>query len=284
MELNENIVFGIDKIKKEVKGNELISDKNKAVKELSKLIVSAVEKRVKGKVGIAFSGGVDSSLLAFICSKLGKKFCLYSVGIQGSKDLEAASEIAMKMKWPVRIKILNINEVENVFREVIRITGKRDVVSVGVGAVTYSALKMMNEEGIKIALTGLGSEEIFAGYERHIKGKDINEECWKGLKEMWERDLVRDTKIGDFFDIGIKCPFLDRDLVKYAMMIDSGLKVSRGITKYVLMETAFSLGLDKKFAFRRKKAAQYGSGFDKVISRLARKNGFKLKRDWLESL
>jgi len=284
MKLNKNIVFEINKIKKEIEGKPLVEDKKKAVKELSKLIVSAVDKRVKGKVGIAFSGGVDSTLLAFVCSKLGRKFCLYSVGMQGSADLEVAPRIAMRMRWPIKIKILNIGELENVFRDVVKITGKRDIVTVGVGAVTYSALKMMKKDGIKVALTGLGSEEIFAGYERHMKGEGIIEECWKGLSDMWERDLVRDTKIGDFFRVGLKCPFLDRDLVKYSMMVDTKLKVFRGVKKHVLMETGLSLGLDKEFAFRKKKAAQYGSSFDKVISKLAKRDGFKFKKEWLDSL
>ena len=44
------------------------------------------------------------------------------------------------------------------------------------------------------------------------------------------------------------------------------------------------LGLKKEFAFRKKKAAQYGSNFDKAILKLAKKNGFKYKKEYLDYL
>ena len=80
----------------------MIKDKELIIPRLSELLINSVKKRTKGKVGIAFSGGVDSTLLAFICSKLNVEFKLYNVGYEGAEDLILRSEgfkkVAEKIK------------------------------------------------------------------------------------------------------------------------------------------------------------------------------------------
>ena len=114
--------------------------------------------------------------------------------------------------------------------------------------------------------------------------KDKHKECWNGLKNLYEKDLSRDFAVSNSLKVNILCPYLDKDLVKYAMQIDSSLKISEQEKKIILRETAVYLGLKKEFAFRKKLAAQYGSGFHKAIDKLSRKNGFKFKKDYLNSL
>ena len=99
---------------------------------------------------------------------------------------------------------------------------------------------------------------------------------------MWDRDLVRDFNLAKELNIQIKTPFLDKDLIEYAMKLPGDWKIVEEKKKVILREIAEDfLG---EFAWRKKKAAQYGSCFDKAISKLARKNGFKLKKDWIDSL
>jgi len=71
-------------------------------------------------------------------------------------------------------------------------------------------------------------------------------------------------------------------LISYAMKLPAEWKIIDGKKKVILREVAEEfLG---EFAWRKKKAAQYGSCFDKAISKLAKKNGFNLKKEWLDSL
>ena len=182
MEINEDLTFELQKLK----SDEIIKDN--AVEKLATLLIDAVDERVDDKVAIAFSGGIDSSLIAFICDKLDKDFTLYTVGFADSKDVLAAQTLADEMDWTLKVRIITIDEVEAIIKKVIEITGKKDIVTVGVGCVTYSVLEMMEED---ILLTGLGSEEIFAGYERH-KGDDVNALCWDGMLNIYERDIKRD--------------------------------------------------------------------------------------------
>ena len=254
---------------KKLQSDEIVSNKEEIILELARLLENAVDINTDKEVGIAFSGGVDSTLIAYLCQKLGKKFTLYSVGFEDSKDMQAAKNTAMKMNWPLKTKIIKLEDCEEIFKEVMRITGKTDPISIGVGAVTYSVLQMMEEDRL---LTGLGSEELFAGYERH-KG-NINEECWKGLLDIYERDLKRDLSLAKDVGKEIKFPFLDKKLIDYAMKIDGNLKVGE-FRKQILRETAIQLGLAKEFAFRKKCAAQYGSKFDFALEKLSKKTGLK---------
>jgi len=248
-----------------LKSNEILTNKEEIIKNLSKLLTQAVEKRKADKVAIAFSGGIDSTLLAFLCEKLKIPFTLYSVGLKNSPDLEYAKKVAEYYNWKLVSKELTEEEVEKIFKKLIKILPRIDVVNLGVGSVTYAVCEIAKED---IIFTGLGSEEIFAGYERH-RG-DINENCWQGLEEMFERDIQRDVIITTQFKKQARAPFLDKELIEYAMKIDGRLKIN-DYKKLILRYTAESLGLKKEFCWRRKKAAQYGSYFDKVLTKLAKK-------------
>src|SRR3989339_1842539 len=188
MEINEDLTFELQKLK----SDEVIKDN--AAEKLATLLIDAVDERVDDKVAIAFSGGIDSSLIAFICDKLDKDFTLYTVGFADSKDVLAAQTLADMMDWSIKVRIIDLEDVEVLVKKVISITGKRDPVSVGVGCVMYCVLEMMQEQ---VLLTGLGSEELFAGYERH-KG-DVQAACWDGLLHIWERDITRDLSLAGYF-------------------------------------------------------------------------------------
>ena len=271
-------------LEKELKNSKLLLDKKEIIPKLASILTNAIDKRAKGKIGIAFSGGVDSTLMAFICKKLKKNIILYNVGLKNSKDTEWAKRIAKHYKWKLKQFIIGEKEAENIIKKVVKILPDPSVTKVGVACPEYVVLREAKKDKIKNVLGGLGSEEIFAGYERHLKAKDKHKECWNGLKNLYERDLSRDMAVSKALNINILCPFLDKELIKYAMQIDSSLKITDQEKKIILRETAVYLGLEKEFAFRKKLAAQYGSGFHKAIDKLARKNGFKLKQDYLNSL
>jgi len=274
----------IVQLEKELKKTRLLSNKKEIIPKLSSLLINSINKRTKKKVGIAFSGGVDSTLMVFICKKLKKKFILYNVGLKGSKDTEWAKRISKHYKWRLKQIIVDEKQAEETIKRVVKILPDPSVVKVGVACPEYIVLKEAKKDKLKNVLGGLGSEEIFAGYERHLLAKDKHKECWIGLKTLYEKDLSRDFAVSKALKVNILCPYLDKDLVRYAMQIDSSLKISEQEKKIILREAAVYLGLKKEFAFRKKLAAQYGSGFHKAMDKLSRKNGFKFKKDYLNSL
>jgi asparagine synthetase B (glutamine-hydrolysing) len=267
----------------------LETNNERARHKVALLLEEAVKKRASGKFGILFSGGVDSTTIAYICKKLGCDFTCYTIGIENSDDIEWAKKIASEYGFSFRYEMLGLDEFEECLKEAIRIIGDADIVKASVGSVLYAAGKMALENGDNVLFGGIGSEEIFAGYHRHEESmkkgfEEVHKECWNGLKGMWKRDLVRDFTIAKKLGLELRAPFLDWDLVKYSMSIHPMLKISKEQKKIILREAAESIGLKKEFAWRKKQAAQYGSNFVNGIEKLAKKNGFKYKKDYLQSL
>lgn len=254
-------------------------------KLLQKRLTEAVAKRIPPtKFGILFSGGVDSSLIAFICKELKADFMCYSVGVGESRDLTEAKKAAKKLKLRLRCKTFTLKEAEAVIRKATAVVGKPDAVNVGIACVSIAAAQLARKDGISTFFTGLGSEEIFAGYRRHELAKEANEECWKGLKDMWSRDFVRDFKVAAAMKISFLAPFLDKELIILAMGIPAECKIGSRGKKLILREAAADMGLPRETAFRKKLAAQYGSGFDRAIEKLAGAKGFHYKREYLASI
>lgn len=252
---------------------------------LKKVFVDAVKKRVpKKKFGILFSGGIDSSLIALVCKQLGCDFVCYAVGIKGSKDLEFAEKCAIDMGFELKKIVLEFNDVERLIKKVVKILGdiERPVVHVGVGVVMMAAFTQGKKDKINDFFSGLGSEEIFAGYERHID-KDINKECFIGLKRMIYGDLLRDFLIASKLKINGLTPFLDKDVISCGLGISGKEKIKKDFKKFVLREVASSLGLIKEIAWRKKKSAQYGSGVDKILKKLAKEKKM-FKGEYLKTL
>jgi len=270
--------------------DNLETNNERAKREIAEAIVSAIRKRIMPKFGILFSGGVDSSLIAFVAKKLNCNFTCYTVGMGGSDDIEWAKKVADAYGFNFKFKVLNLDDLELILKNVIKILGDADIVKVSVGSVLYAAGKLALADGNNALFGGLGSEEIFAGYQRHEESlqknnfEALHRECWSGLRNMWQRDLTRDFAIARHLGLELRTPFLDKELIKAAMQIHPMLKLDKSSKKVILREAAEFIGLKKEFAWRKKQAAQYGSNFVSGIEKLAKRKGFKFKKDYLQSL
>ena len=278
--------------------DELKDSESKMALEVRRLTDEAIKERIEelDSVGICFSGGLDSSYIAAICKKLKANFTCYTVGFQDGlskepEDIMHAQNVAKYLRLDddeFKFKVFNLKEMEPIIKQtssILKDASKHygikvdNVVTIGVGSVEFAAHSISKNE--KVFFSGLGSEELFAGYERH-KLNPTNDECFDGLLKMYQRDLLRDTAIPRALKFSFTTPFLDSELIEYSMKIPIKYKINSDGTKLILRKAAIEyLG---KYSERPKKAAQYGSSFDKAIERLAGLKGFKHKFEYLESL
>jgi asparagine synthase (glutamine-hydrolysing) len=255
-------------------------------KNLEGLLVSAIAKRIPDqKLGLLFSGGIDSSIIALILKKLGVDFECYSAGLEDEllkypEDLAYAKKASKLIGCKLNINTISRKEVPEYLKKIVPLIEDNNVVKVGVAIPFFLASEKAAQYGIKVLFSGLGSEEIFAGYDRHKRALDINKECLQGLKIMYERDLYRDDVVTMANTIELRLPFLDNALIEFALGIPAKYKINKNTTKFILRDLAKDLGLSRDIAERPKKAAQYGSNFDKAITKLA-KSEKKKKSEYL---
>ena len=267
----------------DLKINKQEISKGKCKELIKDTLIKSIKKRAckLNKFGILFSGGIDSSIIALICKKLNLNFTCYCIGLKNSKDLEWAEKTALALNLKLKTVTLELDETEKIIKKVVKILKQTDIVDIGVGSVVYAGINLAKKDSINTLFTGTGSDEMFAGYSRFENIKDINEECWSSLNNLF-KDLKRDFLIAKSQKAKLITPFLDEKVIKSAMQTSSNYKMKNNIRKYILRELAVDLGLPEEFAFRKKLAAQYGSGIDKAILKLAKKNGFKYKKDYLK--
>ncbi len=256
-------------------------------KELQGLLTNAVAKRIPDeRFGILFSGGVDSALIAVVAKALGVPFTLYTAalrekGLKEAEDLFWAKKVAKQLGMRHKTVFLSLGQVRDKLRKVVPLIEDNNVVKAGVGLAFYAACEQARKDGVRIMFSGLGSEELFAGYERHRQSSDVNKECLSGLRKMYERDLYRDDVVTMNNSIELRLPFLDRALLRYALRIPSTHKLQARGDKLIMREVAELLGVPTDVAWRKKRAAQYGSSMDKAIGKLAKKERAASKSQYL---
>lgn len=271
------------------------------IKKAQGLLINAVSKRLPDmKLGLLMSGGVDSAAIALILKKLGVPFSCYITYYSDSdnkkdkkkqdvnnvnNDVVFARKMADYLEVELIEKRLSLRDVEELLPEVVDTIEDTQAVKVSVALTMFASMMEMKKAGIKVVFSGLGSEEIFAGYTRHMLSdiSVLDKESVAGLRRMYERDLYRDDTCSMRNGLELRLPFLDKELVNFAIALDGRLKINRGVNKYILREAIFRMGLPREIAFRKKVSAQYGSRVDRAVDMLSKKKGLP-RSAFLESL
>ena len=255
-------------------------------------LYSAVEKRVEklSDIGLIFSGGVDSTILAVLLISIAEKrkkdngislnIRLYSVGVENSQDIKFSKEIANDLGLPLKTIIIDEDTVKESIKSVLTAIEDDNVMKLGVGMTIYLAAKAMKAYGIKVALSGQGADELFGGYNRYLKHFEENslfdayfaldEEIYHDIANMYHVNLERDDAVSMANGVELRVPFLDKDIISLALDIPGKYKIKNNedlLRKHILRDVAKSIGVPDYIADRPKKAAQYGSGINKILKK-----------------
>ncbi len=268
--LEENINSNIQNLQKQ---SQL--SKGTLKKQLKTLLIKSVEKRVSGlsEVGILFSGGIDSTILSKIADDLGIEITLYSVGHKDSPDLKFAKKTAEAMNLPLKIKLIDVEDVRKYLLPVLNAIEEFNIMKIGVGMPAYIAAEMAHNDNLKVMLSGQGADEIFGGYNRylnlyHEKGEKIQEDLKHDILNLYHVNLQRDDAVTMANSIELRVPYLDPDIINIAMNIPMRYKINKKddtLRKCILREAGAELGVPGEIVKRPKKAAQYGSGIHKML-------------------
>ena len=256
-----------------------------AVSAYQKALLASIKKRTQdfNRIGIIFSGGIDSVIVAWLAKRTVKEVVCYTGGVHGSSDIAFARRIAKRLNLKLRVNELTNDEVEHLIPEIIDTIEDTNAGQIEVAIPVYAAVKLAHEDGINVMLTGQGADELFGGYAWY--SKVVEKEGYQKLREHMTEDLLllhretleREDKITMAHSIEMREPFLDAEVISRSMQMDLKLNVlggDDGFGKHIHRKLAQKVGIPTSIAYRIKEAAQHGSGMHNVIDAIARRHGF----------
>ncbi|MGZ5489693.1 MAG: asparagine synthetase B family protein [Nitrososphaeraceae archaeon] len=259
-----------------------------AVSAYKKALYNSIKKRSQdlSRIGIIFSGGIDSVLVAKITKELVPNVTCYTSGIAGSNDIKFSKVIADELDLNLKINELDIKDIENMLPSILNIIETTNSTQAEVSIPIYGALKLAAKDGLRVVFTGQGADELFAGYPWYVQifakygSKKLKEYMIQDLLLLYKETLEREDKLAMSNSIEMREPFLDSEIVRTATNIDLNLNLADGndiFGKRVHRELAIHVGIPKYIAYREKQAAQHGAGIHGILSKIAEKNGFNNK-------
>ena len=251
-------------------------------------LYNSIKKRSQdlSKIGIIFSGGIDSVLIAKITKELVPNVTCYTSGIDGSDDIRFSKVIAEELDLDLKINELDVGDIERMLPTILNVIETNNSTQVEVSIPIFAALNLAAMDGLRVVFTGQGADELFGGYPWYAK--IVSKYGYSKLKEYMLQDLLllhketleREDKIAMAHSLEMREPFLDSDVVKTATSINMNLNITNNndiFGKRVHRELARQIGIPKYIAYREKQAAQHGAGIHGILTKIAEKNGFNKK-------
>jgi asparagine synthase (glutamine-hydrolysing) len=253
-----------------------------AAQTLLKLLEQSIGSRVWGtkEIAVAFSGGLDSSVVAFLASRLSVNVHLIHVSLENRSETEDAKKAAEELKLPLQVYLFREGDVERVVAKVVELIEEPDPVKASIGVPFYWTAEKAARAGFKVILAGQGADEFFGGYQRYVneylmEGKEkVRKTMFRDVVRLHESNIERDEKICGFHDVELRLPFASYQLAKFAVSLPLELKIVRkagSLRKLVLREVAEKIGLPSFITMKPKRAVQYATGINGALKKLAKK-------------
>lgn len=233
------------------------------IQRVRALLYEAVRKRVQTDlpIGIFLSGGLDSTAILSIAREFHPNITALIVGKKGSQDPTYAEKYCRKFNIPYKfLEPPSENELERKIQEIIYITETFEPNVVRQSAISYYISKLGRE--FRIILCGEGADEIFAGYPEFegVARNEINPLSLEFLKDLHRTQLQRVDRTSMHFTEEVRVPFLDSELVEYALRIPGKYKIHDGIAKWILRK-ALEEELPEYIRWRKKVVLSEGAGY-----------------------
>lgn len=250
-----------------------------AIKNVRKKIIEAVEKRYKANqnIGVFLSGGVDSSVIAVCCKELSVSLDTFSVGVEGSSDLQKARKVADYIGSRHHEYIFDKQDMIRILPEVIYHLESFDMFLVRSAVVNYLLSKMASYEGMEAIYCGEGADEIFAGYEylKNLEPDEVNNELKRLTRFSHKNCFQRVDRMLKAFSMEPRLPFADNSIIEYALKlpVDFKLHNEQGdiVEKWVL-RVAFIEDLPEEIIWRKKQKFFEGAGSSHYLAEYAEEN------------
>lgn len=261
---------------------ENVKDNSSNVEKLRDALDKAVRRQLMSDVpyGVLLSGGLDSSITSAIAKKYSEKriesddkdaawwprLHSFAIGLEGSPDLIAARKVAQHLDTVHHEIEYTLQEGLDAIRDVIYHLETYDITTIRASTPMYLLARSIKSMGIKMVLSGEGSDEIFGGYlyfHKAPSAQDFHEETVRKLDKLHMYDCLRANKSLAAWGIEGRVPFLDKEFMDVAMRLNPADKMIRdGKMEKHILRKAFEDYLPASVVWRQKEQFSDGVGYN----------------------
>ena len=226
----------------------------------------------KKKIGIAFSGGVDSTLVSKICTDMDFDVVLLTIGFSESHDIVFSKEVNELLNYSHHVLEIDPETFPKITTDIHKVIDT-DNLSWNENCIAfYYVSKLAKSLDLDVVITGNGIDELFCGYnayrEAFVGGQTkINEVM--DLKLENELKMMKAVNvIASEFDVKILQPLLSPKFIEYAKTVPISEKIHSSddlYRKHIIRKLASDVGVPEISCSKRKKALQYGSKIHKSL-------------------
>lgn len=250
-------------------GLPMVDDLDEASALVRRTYREAVRMRVDTDlpVGVVLSGGLDSSLALIHVREMHPDCVAFTVGTEGSEDLAYARRLTADLGVPHEVVTLRPRDIGLAdVRGAIRVSEATEYGDVINSVVSNRLFERVHRSGIKVVLTGDGSDELFGGYDMY---RDIAPEQSRSLflhkiRHLSRTELQRVDRTSMGNGVEARVPYLDLDMLSMAMRIPDTMKQRDGYEKWILRHT-FADVLPDYIRERHKNPMSHSSGLHERI-------------------
>jgi len=260
---------------------DTVKENQTSIDKVREALEAAVHRQLMSDVpyGVLLSGGLDSSVTSAIAKKYSEKriesgdtkdawwpqLHSFSVGLEGSPDLEAAQKVADHIGTVHHEIKFTIQEGLDAIKDVIYNLETYDITTVRASTPMYLMARVIKSMGVKMVLSGEGADELFGGYlyfHKAPNAKEFHEETVRKLSKLHMYDCLRANKSLMAWGIEGRVPFLDKEFMDVAMTINPEDKMINGerMEKWVIRK-AFESYLPESVVWRQKEQFSDGVGY-----------------------
>lgn len=258
-----------------------VKDNPTDIAAIRKGLEEAVHRQLMSDVpyGVLLSGGLDSSIIAAVTAKYARqrvesgdtqeawypRLHSFAVGLEGSPDLAAARKAADHIGSVHHEIKYTVQEGLDAIKDVIYHLETYDVTTIRASTPMYLLARVIKSMGIKMVLSGEGSDELFGGYlyfHKAPSAQAFHEETVRKLGKLHLYDCLRANKSLMAWGIEGRVPFLDKEFMDIAMTINPKDKMitPERMEKWVLRKSFEDL-LPESIAWRQKEQFSDGVGY-----------------------
>ncbi|MDY4611183.1 MAG: asparagine synthase B [Sphaerochaetaceae bacterium] len=265
---------------------EAVKDGSSDIDELRTALEAAVKRQLMSDVpyGVLLSGGLDSTIIAAVTARYAAKrvesadtevawwprLHSFAIGLEGSPDL-AAARVAADFIGTVHHEVhFTIQEALDALDDVIYYLETYDITTVRASTPMFLLARVIKSMGIKMVLSGEGSDELFGGYLYFHKApgpQALHDETVRKLGKLHLYDCLRANKSLAAWGVEGRVPFLDKEFIDVAMRLNPKDKMSLmvdgkpRIEKWILRE-AFKDYMPASITWRQKEQFSDGVGYN----------------------